>query len=345
MLLFFLCFTCSAQNKYLETIKITDSIYVFKPKIDWSHGNGVAIIGKDGIFFIDTYIQMNYAEEAIQLLKKITKLPVKFVLNTHYHNDHVIGNYAFVKAYPACQIIAHDSTYAYMNKSIKNYIEKEPEIIEQFLADTKTERKTGKRKTSGLSLTDKMKIFWDLQIREGEEYKKSLKQNKFVNASITFNDSLTFHWGSYTLQLIHLPEKGHSPGDVIVWIPEKKLVITGDIIVAPTPYATFINIPGMMTSIQRIMNMTPAVIIPGHGHVQYNLDYVKLQQEAFHTYYNAALKAIADSVPVKDAMANIQFKTLDEKFTAGDDLINWAYRSFFVRNLIYNVYKLQGVTK
>ncbi len=95
----------SAQGKYLETIKVTDSIYVFKPKIDWVHGNGTAIIGKDGVFFIDTYLQTNYAEEAIRLLKLVTRLPVKFVLNTHFHNDHVIGNYVFKKAFPGCLII------------------------------------------------------------------------------------------------------------------------------------------------------------------------------------------------------------------------------------------------
>src|ERR1700749_3792776 len=114
-----------AQNKYLETIKVTDSVYVFKPKIDYIHGNGVAIIGSDGVFFIDTYIQTNYAEEAIRLLKTITPLPVKFVLNTHYHNDHVIGNYVFKKTFPNCQIIAHDSTFKYMIRKIKTDIANE----------------------------------------------------------------------------------------------------------------------------------------------------------------------------------------------------------------------------
>ena len=58
------------DDKYLETIKVSEHVYVFKPKIDWAHGNGVAIIGPDGVFFIDTYIQFNYAEEAIRRLKR-----------------------------------------------------------------------------------------------------------------------------------------------------------------------------------------------------------------------------------------------------------------------------------
>src|SRR3954470_19605649 len=68
-------------EKYLETIKVADDVYVFKPRIDWVHGNGVAIIGPDGVFFIDTYIQFNYAEEAIRRLREITKLPVRYIVN------------------------------------------------------------------------------------------------------------------------------------------------------------------------------------------------------------------------------------------------------------------------
>jgi glyoxylase-like metal-dependent hydrolase (beta-lactamase superfamily II) len=106
------------QSDYLETIKITDSIYVFKPKIDWTHSNGIAIIGNDGVFFIDTYLQTNYAEDAIRKLKKITGLPVRFVLNTHWHNDHVMGNYVFKKAFPGCHFVAHDSTVTKMAERI-----------------------------------------------------------------------------------------------------------------------------------------------------------------------------------------------------------------------------------
>ena len=67
------------EDRYLETIRVSENVYVFKPKIDWVHGNGVASIGPEGIFFIDTYPQFNYAEEAIRRLKRSTKLPVRVI--------------------------------------------------------------------------------------------------------------------------------------------------------------------------------------------------------------------------------------------------------------------------
>ena len=334
----FFCVQLFAQEKKIETIKITDSIYVFKPYIDWVHGNGVAIIGNDGVFFIDTYIQTNYAEESIKKLKEITDLPVKYVLNTHWHNDHVMGNYAFKKAFPDCKFIGHDSTYIYMNRIIKTAIDNE---LQTFQGDVdQLTKELEERKTSGgFELTGNMIQFWQDMIVDEKEYVDTYKPNQFVNHDITFNDKMTFHWGSQTIELIYDNSNGHSPGDVVVWIPEKKIVLTGDIIVGPTPYATYYNIPGMIKAIQKIIDMNPAIIIPGHGVVLYDLSYPNLLKEAFTEYYNEAEKAIKNNTPVRDAMSSIKLNDIDMKFTGGDSLKEWAYRSFFARNVIYNTYR------
>lgn len=347
---FFFCFIAFisaltnsfAQGKYLETIKVTDSIYVFKPKIDWAHGNGIAIIGKEGVFFIDTYQETTYAAEAIKKLKTITKLPVQFVLNTHWHNDHVIGNYEFKKTYPGCKIIMHDSTMVYMNAIIAPAIDSD--MVTSIQGVKQLEREISNKKADrGFELTPALLDFWKWQLQEVKEYIRDFRPNKFTNADITFNDSLTFHWGSQTLQLVYANDNGHSEGDVIVWIPEKKLVITGDIVVGPTPYATQNNIPGMLRSIQRIIDLNPSILIPGHGFVQYDLNYVNLLKEAFTAYRNAALAAIEKGTPVRDAMNNINFPVIDKKFTGDDDLKKWAYRTFFYRWVIYHTYNEKGV--
>ncbi|HEV7782744.1 MAG TPA: MBL fold metallo-hydrolase [Chitinophagaceae bacterium] len=329
----------NAQGKYLETIKVTDSIYVFKPKIDWLHGNGVAIIGSDGVFFIDTYIQTNYAEEAIQRLKQITRLPVKYVLNTHWHNDHVIGNYIFKKKFPACSIIAHDATFSDMIKTIKEAVATEMKVNDDGIAQAEKELKDGKTQNTGTPLTGSMKDFWEWQIREGYEYRKAYKGNQFANADITFSDSMTFHWGSQTIRLIHVASNGHSAGDVIAWIPEKRVVVTGDIIVGPTPYATYSNIKGMVNSIQSIIDLDPAVVIPGHGEIGYDLSYPRLLKQAFSTYIQGIEKAMEDKIPYREAKKSISFPEIDNKITGDDEIKKWAYRSFFINWMFYHIYK------
>lgn len=211
-----------AQSIHLETIKICDSIYVFKPKIDWVHSNGVAIIGTDGVFFIDTYQQTNYAQEAIKLLRKITRLPVKYVLNTHWHYDHVMGNSVFKKAFKDCKFIMDIGTSKSMVKYVTRQVQEEIRTINDFkpLEDQLRDGKAG-----NYMITPAMKYFWDWQLQEAKEYARVYKGNQMVNADITFTDSLNFNWGKYTLQLIHLPFNAHSEGDVILWIAEKNLLL------------------------------------------------------------------------------------------------------------------------
>ncbi len=333
--------TCLGQNK-IELIKVTDSVFVFKPKIDWTHGNGVAIIGSDGIFFVDTFIMPTYALEAIEKLKTVSKLPVKYVLNTHWHYDHVVGNEIFKKTFPDCKFIMHDSTNYFMKTNVKAVLETDLESSKQALAQLENERKT--RKTSnGFPITDSMVWFWDLQIQEAKDLIRDyFKPVAVVPADITFSDSLTFFWGTQTLKLIHLKQYAHSEGDVMVWMPRRRIVITGDIVVGPTPYETQSNAPGMVKALQQIIDLNPSIVIPGHGVVQHDLNYVKLEQEAFVSYLREAEKAAKNNIPLKDAVAYIKLDDLDYKFTGGDDLKKWTFRSMFKGKVIYQIYVKLG---
>jgi len=92
-------------------------------------GNAGFVIGDDGVVVIDTF---GSAEAAAQLLAEIrtrTKLPVKFVVNTHYHADHVAGNRIFADA--GAVVLAH--------RNVRSWIR--PENLKFFGADIKPEQK------------------------------------------------------------------------------------------------------------------------------------------------------------------------------------------------------------
>ena len=327
------------EDKYLATIKVSDNVYVFKPKIDWSHGNGVAIIGPDGVFFIDTYIQFNYADEAIRRLRQVTKLPVRFVLNTHWHNDHVTGNGVFKREFPHAQIIAHDSTPGYLEKIVKPSVDSEFSLIKPAIALLDREVKSGTTGRRRVPIGGTMQPFWKQLLQNARDYEKEFRPARFANADMTFSDTLTMRWGAQTLRLIHMAERGHSAGDVVVWIPEQRILITGDLVVGPAPYATYYNIPGMPKAIHALIAMNPAIIIPGHGVVQRDLAYMQLLERAFAEYRQAAESALAAKVPESQALDSIALPDIDRAFVGDDPLKQWAYRTFFVRNLIHNIYK------
>jgi glyoxylase-like metal-dependent hydrolase (beta-lactamase superfamily II) len=94
----------SAQDKPVEfsTFQLSDSVYMLKGR-----GGNVGIsTGEDGLFIIDDQVKPVTAE-LLQAVRKISDKPIRIVVNTHYHADHVGGNEAIGGA--GAVIIAHDN--------------------------------------------------------------------------------------------------------------------------------------------------------------------------------------------------------------------------------------------
>src|SRR5580700_11489851 len=61
-------------------------------------GNAGFVIGDDGVLVIDTFQDPRPAKALLAEIRKLTPLPIRFVVNTHYHLDHVNGNDVFAAA-------------------------------------------------------------------------------------------------------------------------------------------------------------------------------------------------------------------------------------------------------
>jgi cyclase len=94
----------SAQEKSVEftTFQLSDTVYMLKGR-----GGNVGIsTGEDGLYIIDDQVKP-VTTQLLQAIRKISKEPIRFVINTHYHADHVGGNEAIGAA--GAVIIAHDN--------------------------------------------------------------------------------------------------------------------------------------------------------------------------------------------------------------------------------------------
>ena len=75
-------------------------------------GNAGFVIGGDGVLVIDTFQDPRPAETLLGEIRKLTPLPIRFVVNTHYHLDHVNGNDVFAAA--GATIVAQRNVRAWM---------------------------------------------------------------------------------------------------------------------------------------------------------------------------------------------------------------------------------------
>ena len=96
----------TAQNRdfskvQMKVTKVSGNVYM----LEGAGGNIGASVGEDGIVIVDDqYAPL--ADEIREALKGITEKPLRFVINTHYHEDHTGGNALFQRDAP---IIAHEN--------------------------------------------------------------------------------------------------------------------------------------------------------------------------------------------------------------------------------------------
>ena len=91
-----------------------------------------------------------------------------------------------------------------------------------------------------------------------------IKSLAFRRPELTFQSRLTLYCGDTTLQLIHVG--GHTPATAMVYIPESRILFTGDILVLDRyPYLGEANTKEWLEALTLIRRMEPAIVVPGHG--------------------------------------------------------------------------------
>jgi cyclase len=99
-------FAVTAATRAAQTPESTSLTFTLKPlaknvyaAIDDAKGeaggNAGFVIGDNGVAVIDTFENPEASKQMLAEIRKLTQLPIKFVINTHYHIDHVAGNSLF----------------------------------------------------------------------------------------------------------------------------------------------------------------------------------------------------------------------------------------------------------
>lgn len=91
--------------------------------------NAVVVVGDDGVAVVDSFVSAEAGAALLAEIRRLTPLPVKFVVNTHYHLDHVAGNRVFADL--GALVVAHHNVRGWIH----------PENLKFFGKDVKPEQK------------------------------------------------------------------------------------------------------------------------------------------------------------------------------------------------------------
>jgi glyoxylase-like metal-dependent hydrolase (beta-lactamase superfamily II)/rhodanese-related sulfurtransferase len=126
--------------------------------------------------------------------------------------------------------------------------------------------------------------------------------SRVVMPDRTFDEKMEIKLGGLTIQLLH-PGPAHSPGDIMVWLPEKSLVITGDMAFHERMLPVFehTDTAAWLDTWEKFAALNAKYVIPGHGHAT-NMEEVTQYTKGYLTYMREQIaKIIEDGGDLQEA--------------------------------------------
>lgn len=96
--------------------QLAPGVYAYlQPKGGWGWSNAGIIVGEEYVVVVDSLFTVDLTEKLLAEIRRITDKPVRYLLNTHHHGDHVFGNHLFRDATTIC----HDRCGEEMIKALR----------------------------------------------------------------------------------------------------------------------------------------------------------------------------------------------------------------------------------
>ncbi len=242
------------------------------------------IVTSEGIVMIDTPALPTYAA---RWREEITRRgEIRYIINTEYHPDHIMGNYFF----PGI-VVSHQGVKEQFRAPVT-----EASVVGQDLVEQPGKTYPGKLEYYRLrvSVHDPAGL-------------PALENYQFKEPTITFSDKLNLYLGEHTFELIHLP--GHTPYEVGVYVPQERVVFTGDNFTNKWQPALAHCCPlEWIESLKKIEALDVDLIVPGHGQIG---DKKALRECAafIQGVVDAVRKAINKGLSKEEAANTISFES------------------------------------
>ena len=224
--------------------------------------NSMVLVGAFDVLVVDSHVTPAAAEALLASLPVITDKPVRYLVNTHYHFDHAHGNQAFVDG---VEIIGHSFTRAKLSGEMGNVLEEATfrsfsDGVPTLVADLEREAAAEADPTRKAALQERHRVQRD--------YMNAIGTVVPTPPNITLEREMTLFQlaerGSREIRLLHLG-RAHTGGDVVVYLPQERVVFTGDMMGPGLSYMGDGHVDEWPDSLEALKALDFDVILPGHG--------------------------------------------------------------------------------
>jgi cyclase len=261
--------------------------------------NATIVEGDRDVLVVDSHVSPGGAWALREELKAITPKPIRYVVNSHYHFDHSHGNQIYG---PDVEIIGHEFARQMMvaGKSVDS------RALQFFVGGVPNTIKTLEQRLSAAT-DEKERATIQNQLDIQRNHLEGTNAVRPTPPTVTLTQTMTLHRGSREIRIMHLG-RGHTAGDVVVYLPKERVVATGDLLVENTSYMGDAYFTEWIETIERLKGVDFDTVLPGHGQAFKGKAKLDHWQAYLRDFWAQAQKLHHAGVPWEDAAKQVDLR-------------------------------------
>jgi glyoxylase-like metal-dependent hydrolase (beta-lactamase superfamily II) len=295
-----------APGVHAALVKPRPPTYVF--------ANALIVVGSKAALVVDTHQSPSAAAELVGEVRRLTDVPVRYVVNTHWHGDHVYGNETYRESFPGVSFLGHHTTRYDVLGPGRKYREEELVELPQSIRD-REERLLADELTDD----ERARIQYSLSART--RYLGELQSLEIVPPDVTFSSKLAVDLGDRIVELHHLGP-AHTRGDVVVYLPGERILAAGDLLEDAFPYFGDASPSGWADALDAIAGFETEVILPSHGPVLRDRELLEVERGLLRSLVTEVQRAIAEGKSLEETKKDVTLDGFRDFFGGGE-----AYRA------------------
>lgn len=242
------------ESRYFRLERLADGVFaaIIVPGTGAWGNAGIVDLGDAALVF-DTFLTPAPARELRAAAETLTGHPVRYVVNSHYHLDHIFGNGEF----PGALIVATEITrdlIAERNANLLARVRANPQLLDEIEADMRAEPDETRRADKAVELDE-----WRALDAAAPTMKLRLPD-------ISFTERMVFHGPRRTAELLTFGG-GHTLSDAFLYLPADRIAFMGDLVPVRTQPSFFGDAATWIRILERVERLDIQTLVPGHGSV------------------------------------------------------------------------------